>query len=263
MKFTVRYDNDREFTYNWWRPTTNIEGVLRSPSGSGGVTQGTTPSEPTTSTDADNVIGLPVDRDGTLLDLGDIVESRTGLQGTFTSRRPDGKIGVRLAGGGLRYWTPSNVVMKKRPSVLTPVNRTGGRGTPTSGEFGEWGDRAADILAARDRTGELSLETLFRDGESALGDFGLTGQEYFNEVWGVGHEYTDSNGNQQRMFSDVSSVYFERGYITVKGSVYDGSGNAVGDFTRKIKNQNGKISIYHAIFTLNDSYQGKGFGTVK
>jgi len=257
---------DQGVTNSGKTPREYVEGVLDETFGS--ASSGTSPTSSTpnapeadTSTPDDGMVVQPKDKNGQLLDLGDIVEANNGKRGMVRGFTPDGKVRVKYEDG--RYGKlNADKLSRTGQTTRGPADPTGAVGEPVEGEFGEWGARAEKIREAKNR-GPADLTDLIQRGDDALPP-GKTLKDLMQEVWGLEHKYKDKDGNERSLRAEVTGAHVSRGrQISVSMRILDENGRVVGTMSRQLKmDNNGNLSVYHAYFEITDSKrQGTGFAT--
>lgn len=84
---------------------------------------------------------------------------------------------------------------------------------------------------------------------------------FFDDVYSVTHTGTNIYGNEVTLSSSVQEVYRDGDDIMVSASVFDESGNSVGEVSRRFFKEGDQWNVEHALFALeDDEYKGTGFG---
>ena len=88
-----------------------------------------------------------------------------------------------------------------------------------------------------------------------------------DEVFGVSHAVTDSDGNFLVVLgSQTTNIYLDGSRLTVHGEIKDADGNWAGEFQRGFfksqdKDGNEIWAVEHDLFKMEDEYAGVGFGS--
>ena len=88
-----------------------------------------------------------------------------------------------------------------------------------------------------------------------------------DEVFGVSHAVTDSDGNFLVVLgSKTTNIYLDGSSLVVQGEIQDADGNWAGEFQRSFfksqdKDGNEIWAVEHDLFKMEDEYAGVGFGS--
>jgi len=112
---------------------------------------------------------------------------------------------------------------------------------------------------------ESQRDTLNEYERVNSGDVGRQDPEellpYFEEVYGVTHTGTNSEGQEITLSTNIGQVFRDGNSIYVRGDIVDENGNMVGEISRRFFQKDGVWNVEHEVLAIPDpAFQGTGFG---
>lgn len=147
-----------------------------------------------------------------------------------------------------------------------------------TGEFGVWGDRAAELEAAQSigPDEEYLRDAVFKIDPDSVSDMEvrqrvrtsailLRDSDSMNEVFNVTNKGFNFDGAPVNLSSNVTSIQTSNGKVSVRGEIKEGDfGITVGEFHRIFSSDsNGDVIVTHELLQIFEKeYQGTGFSKV-